>query len=99
MRELTEVTYGSGYVKPLDQSNIVLSATYTMNPTTINEMRLGQHWAGKLGIPNVSAETFPDFQNSGGGGVSASARAADLRTLPRTSLSRRTSQKSPASIR
>ncbi|MBL8216116.1 MAG: TonB-dependent receptor [Bryobacterales bacterium] len=81
VRELTEVVYGSVYVKPLDQRNVVISDTYTFNPTTINEARLGfnrrantaspesynQDWAGKLGIPGVSKETFPDFQNSGGG--------------------------------
>ncbi len=95
VRELTEVTYGSVYVKPLDQSNIVLSDTYTLNPTTINEMRLGfnrrvnsavpetfgQDWAGKLGIPNVSADTFPDFQNSGGGryyGLGPGGRSKDV---------------------
>jgi hypothetical protein len=26
----------------------------------------GQDWAKQLGIPNVSPDTFPDFQNSGG---------------------------------
>lgn len=80
VRELTEVLYGNVYVKPLDQHNAVLSDTYTFNPTTINEMRLGfnrrvniaipasagQGWAAKLGIPGVSDATFPDFQNSGG---------------------------------
>jgi len=81
VRELTEIVYGNVYVRPLDQRNIVLSDTYTFNPTTINEMRLGfnrrlnrgvpesfgQNWASKLGIPGVSDSTFPDFQNSGGG--------------------------------
>ena len=80
VRELTELVYGSVYVKPLDQRNVVISDTFTFNPTTINEMRLGfnrrantaipesfnQDWAAKLGIPGVSAETFPDFQNSSG---------------------------------
>lgn len=95
VRELTEVTYGNVYVKPLDQSNIVLSDSYTINPTTINEMRLGfnrrvntalpesygQGWAAKLGIPNVSADTFPDFQNSGGGryyGLGAGGKSKDV---------------------
>ena len=81
VRELTEVVYGNVYVRPLDQRNVVLSDTYTFNPTTINEMRLGfnrrlhlgvpesygQNWASKLGIPGVSDATFPDFQNPGGG--------------------------------
>ncbi|MCX6612713.1 MAG: TonB-dependent receptor, partial [Acidobacteria bacterium] len=80
VRELTEIVYGNVFVRPLDQRNIVLSDTYTFNPTTINEMRLGfnrrlnrgepesfgQNWASKLGIPGVSADTFPDFQNPGG---------------------------------
>lgn len=80
VRELTEVLYGSVFVRPIDQRNVVISDTYTLNPTTINELRVGfnrraatgvpetygQDWAGKLGIPGVSAETFPDFQNSGG---------------------------------
>jgi len=65
---------------PIDQRNVVLSDAYTISSTMINEARLGfnrrrfnrasstlgQHWARQLGIPNVSAETFPVFQNSGG---------------------------------
>jgi opacity protein-like surface antigen len=61
---------------PIDQRNIVISDTYTLSPTMINEMRvgfnrrrsntnpstIGQDWAGQLGIPNVNPETFPDFQ-------------------------------------
>lgn len=80
VRELTELVYGNVYVKPLDQRNVVISDTYTFSPTAINEMRLGynrrastarpesyeQDWAAKLGIPGVSAATFPDFQNSSG---------------------------------
>lgn len=81
VRELTEVLYGNVYVKPLDQRNVAISDTYTFGPTAINEMRLGfnrrrnaalpeslnQGWAKKLGIPGVSDESFPDFQNPGGG--------------------------------
>lgn len=80
VRELSKVTFGNVYVKPLDQSNIVVSDTLTLSPTAINEVRLGfnrrvnsalpgsygQDWAKQLGIPGVSNETFPDFQNSGG---------------------------------
>jgi len=61
---------------PIDQRNAVLSDTYTLSPTMINEMRLGynrrrgtvfpstlnQDWAKQLGIPNVSGATFPNFQ-------------------------------------
>ena len=61
---------------PIDQRNIVISDTYTISPTLINEARLGfnrrksttapstygQDWAKQLGIPNVSALTFPNFQ-------------------------------------
>ena len=81
VRELTDVLYGNVYIKPLDQHNIAISDTYTFSPTAINEMRLGFNrrvnsavpesynagWAKKLGIPGVSDETFPQFQNSGGG--------------------------------
>lgn len=82
VRGLTDpLTFGNVYVKPLDLHNAVVSDTYTFNPSTINEIRLGfnrraltalpatfgQDWAGKLGIPNASPETFPDFLNSGGG--------------------------------
>lgn len=62
---------------PIDQRNVVLSDTFTINPTTINEARLGynrrrgtvfpntlnQDWAKQLGIPNVSGATFPNFQS------------------------------------
>ncbi|HYO79959.1 MAG TPA: TonB-dependent receptor [Bryobacteraceae bacterium] len=61
---------------PIDQRNAVISDTYTINPTMINEVRIGfnrrkatttpstigQNWAAELGIPNVSGETFPNFQ-------------------------------------
>lgn len=61
---------------PIDQRNIVLSDTYTISPTMINEARLGFNrrrgtvfpvtlngdWAKQLGIPNVSGATFPNFQ-------------------------------------
>ncbi len=61
---------------PIDQRNAVISDTYTLSPTMINEIRLGynrrrgtvfpstlgQDWAGQLGIPNVSPATFPNFQ-------------------------------------
>jgi hypothetical protein len=81
VRELTEVLYGNVYIRPLDQSNAVLSDSYTFSPTMINEARLGFNrrvnratpesfgadWAKQLGIPGVSPDTFPDFQNSGGG--------------------------------
>ena len=81
VRELTDVVYGSVYVKPIDQRNVAISDTYTFSPTAINEMRLGFNrrvglaipesfnagWAKQLGIPGVSDATFPDFQNAGGG--------------------------------
>lgn len=81
VRGLTDpLQFGNVYVRPLDFHNIAVSDTYTFNPTTINEIRagfnrraftampetFGQDWAGQLGIPNVSAETFPDFLNAGG---------------------------------
>ncbi|MBK5291085.1 MAG: TonB-dependent receptor [Acidobacteriia bacterium] len=64
---------------PINQRQLVVSDSYTINPSTINELRfganrrafnrnpesVGQGWAGKLGIPNVGPETFPDFRTSG----------------------------------
>jgi opacity protein-like surface antigen len=61
---------------PIDQRNVVISDTYTISPTMINEARLGfnrrkgtvspstigQGWAKQLGIPGVSDENFPYFQ-------------------------------------
>ncbi|MCC6293114.1 MAG: TonB-dependent receptor [Bryobacterales bacterium] len=95
VRELNELTFGSVYVKPLDQRNVVISDTYTFNPTMISEARLGFNrrtfsavpetfgagWASKLGIPGVSAETFPAFQNSGGAlfyGFGPGGRSRDI---------------------
>ena len=65
--------YDPVMVQPNDFTNIVLSDTYTISPTLINEMRVGYNrrhetkdpmsygegWAQKLGIPNVDASTFP----------------------------------------
>lgn len=80
LREEVNTLYGNVYVQPIKQHNIVISDTYTIGPTMINEIRLGmnrrtftatpetygQGWAGKLGIPNVDARTFPDFLTAGG---------------------------------
>ena len=60
---------------PIDQRNVVISDTYTISPTMINEIRLGynrrrgtvfpstigQDWAKQLGIPNVSPRDLPEF--------------------------------------
>jgi len=65
--------YDPVLVIPNDFTNIVVSDTYTISPTLINEMRLGhnrrhetkepisfgQGWAQKLGIPNTDSSTFP----------------------------------------
>src|SRR6266446_4394082 len=66
---------------PVDYRQVVVSDSYVVNPATINEVRLGwnrrkttrlpdslgQNWASKFGIPNVSSETMPIFQTSTGG--------------------------------
>ena len=67
--------------QPIDQRQVVISDTLTLNPTTINEIRVGvnrrflirqpeslnDNWAGKLGIPNVAGDTMPSFLTSTGG--------------------------------
>lgn len=81
IRQDVDTFFGNVYVKPIDQHNVVVSDTYTLSPTAINEIRLGfnrriftaipptygQDWAGQLGIPNASPLTFPDFLTAGGG--------------------------------
>lgn len=66
---------------PIDQRQVALSDNYVVSPRTINEIRigwnrrkntrlpvsLGQDWAAKFGIPNVSPETMPIFQPATGG--------------------------------
>jgi hypothetical protein len=66
---------------PVDQQQLAISDSLTLSPVTINEIRFGgnrrlakripvtldQNWAGRLGIPNVGAETMPTFLNSAGG--------------------------------
>ena len=61
----------------------VVSDTFMVSPTTINEIRasvnrrkssrvpdtLNQDWARKLGIPNVAPDTFPSFLTSSGGNL------------------------------
>ena len=95
VRTLTEVQYGNVFVRPLDMRNVAISDTYTFGPTMINEMRLGfnrrlnigepesfgKNWAQQLGIPGVSPETFPDFQNPGGArffGLGPGGRSVDV---------------------
>jgi hypothetical protein len=77
-REITEVRFQDVIVEPADFRNVVISDTYTISPTMINESRisynrrhftrepetLNQDWAGQLGIPGVSEETFPDFRQN-----------------------------------
>ena len=59
----------------IDQPNAVVSDTYTISPTLINEFRVGfnrrkttkspdasnQDWAKQVGIPGVSGASFPFF--------------------------------------
>ncbi|MGH9721854.1 MAG: hypothetical protein ACRD8O_16730, partial [Bryobacteraceae bacterium] len=66
---------------PIDQRQIAISDSYTINASTINEVRvgwnrrkltrlpesLGQNWAQQFGIPNVGPETMPILQNATGG--------------------------------
>ncbi|MEX2262973.1 MAG: TonB-dependent receptor [Bryobacteraceae bacterium] len=66
---------------PTDQHQLALSDSITINPTTINEFRLGanrrkftrspqtlgQSWGSKLGIPNVDPATLPGFRDASGG--------------------------------
>jgi hypothetical protein len=60
---------------PINQNQLVISDTFTLSPTVINEVRfggnrrnfvrtpesVGQDWAGRLGIPGVSPDTLPSF--------------------------------------
>jgi hypothetical protein len=66
---------------PINQRQLVISDSFTIGPTTINEVRfggnrrkftrtpesLGGNWGDQFGIPNVSGETMPVFQTAGGG--------------------------------
>ncbi|MEZ5394853.1 MAG: TonB-dependent receptor [Bryobacterales bacterium] len=67
--------------QPIDQHQVVLSDSYTISPTTINEVRIGfnrrflrripeslnNDWAAQLGIPGVDPTTMPSFLNATGG--------------------------------
>ncbi|HWA14993.1 MAG TPA: carboxypeptidase regulatory-like domain-containing protein, partial [Gemmatimonadales bacterium] len=71
---------GTYVLAPSDQINGVISDTHVFSPTLINEFRLGvnhrkesrtppglnENWAQQLGIPGVSAATFPSFFDSTG---------------------------------
>ncbi len=60
---------------PINSTQWVISDSITINPTTVNEFRLGynrrkytrvpeslnEDWAGQLGIPNVGPQTMPNF--------------------------------------
>jgi hypothetical protein len=68
-------------VEPIRHHSVVISDTYTISPTLINDFRFGlnrrnqtrtprgynENWAQQLGVPNVSPETFPDIVRAGGG--------------------------------
>ena len=74
-REIDTTAPSFGIRTPNDQRNSVFSDYYTINPSTMNELRLGfnrrhltnipttlnQGWAQKLGIPNVGPDNFPAF--------------------------------------
>ena len=65
---------------PVDQRQVVISDSWVISPTTINEVRvgwnrrkstrfpasLGENWASTFGIPNVGPETMPIFQLANG---------------------------------
>ena len=60
---------------PINHNQMVISDTFTVSPTVVNELRLGfnrrfnvrepgsvdKNWAQQFGIPNVSAATMPSF--------------------------------------
>lgn len=60
---------------PINHNQMVISDTFTVSPTVVNELRLGfnrrfstrapgsvdQNWAQQFGIPNVNGATMPSF--------------------------------------
>src|SRR5207249_680448 len=64
-----------GVESPFTQKNLSVGATYVINPTTINDVRVGYfrvrndqfsysaggNWPQQLGIPNVSGALMPQF--------------------------------------
>jgi hypothetical protein len=66
---------------PIDQQQYVVSDSFTISPTVINEVRLGfnrryferipeslnQNWGQQLGIPGLDPKTMPSFLNTAGG--------------------------------
>ncbi len=68
---------------PINQRQLVLSDSFVISPTTINEIRFGGNrraftrepesaggnFAQQLGIPNVGPETMPDFRTATGGAM------------------------------
>ena len=83
---------------PIDQPNIVVSDTYTISPTLINEFRVGfnrrkttkspdasnQDWAQQLGIPGVNGVSFPVFVPSGSSPTTVIPAINDANTYYRT---------------
>jgi hypothetical protein len=76
-----QVLDGNAIPFPIDQPNAVVSDTYTISPTLINEFRVGfnrrkttqdpfganGNWAQQLGIPGVNGVSFPYFVTPSGG--------------------------------
>ena len=64
---------------PINHNQLVVSDTFTVSPTVVNELRLGfnrrfnirepgsvgKNWAQQFGIPNVSPDTMPSFVCAG----------------------------------
>ena len=83
---------------PIDQPNAVVSDTYTLSPTLINEFRVGfnrrkttktpdasnQNWAQQLGIPGVNGVSFPFFVPSGSSTSTVIPAISDANTYYRT---------------
>ena len=75
-----------GTESPFTQKNLSAGATYVINPTTINDVRVGYYrirydtfsysaggnWPQQLGIPNVSGALMPQFGAPGGDRYQAS---------------------------
>ncbi len=75
-----------GLESPFTQKNLSIGATYVINPSTINDARVGYYrvrgdgfsyssggnWAQQLGIPNVDGALMPQFGAPGGDRYQAS---------------------------
>ena len=84
-----EFDAADGNTTPSTDQNFSIGKTWVINPTMINDARVGwtrfnivrfvpsqgENWPGQLGIPNIAPDLLPSFGIAGSGGLTGAGNA------------------------